>query len=327
MVPLRREDDPDGWARLCDSDEAIVTQVDDGVVDRGVRPTSSSSAPSVMRAMIDALDVKPGMRVLEIGTGTGYNAAMLAEIAGSKCVTTVEVDAEIADHALRALDAAGLPVTVITGDGAAGYPANAPYDRVIVTASVRDLSYAWVVQCVTGGGILVPWGSDLYSGGALLRLTVRADGTADGRFSRTVAFMRLRAQRPRHVPWREDEKEGDYLHSTTSVLPHEMFEAGSDARFAIGAKLPGITDGRTRNEDGSHTFRLSHHDTRSWAAFTPGPAHHQVRQHGPRRLWDEVERTYAWWCDSGKPGPARFGLTLTPEGQQVWLDSPTNRIA
>ncbi|MFC5752103.1 methyltransferase domain-containing protein [Actinomadura rugatobispora] len=326
MIPLRREDDPGRWGRLCDSDEAIVTQVDDGAGTRGVQPTSSSSAPSVMRHMINALDVEPGMRVLEIGTGTGYNAAMLAEIASAVNVTTVEVDAGIADHARQALNAAGFPVTVITGDGAAGYPENAPYDRVIVTASVSDVPYAWVVQTAAHGRVLMPWGSDLYSGGVLLTLTVGTDGTADGRFTRAVAFMRLREQRPRHVPWRDDEGKGDYLQRATGVFPHEVFEAGSEARFAVGARLPGVTDGRTRNEDGSHTFRLSHHETGSWAACTPSDDEHRVRQHGPRRLWDELERAYAWWHDSGKPGPTRFGLTVTPEGQHVWLDSPANRI-
>lgn len=327
MIPLRREVDPERWEQLCDSDEAIVTQVDDGACDMGVQPTSSSSAPSVMREMIDALDVGTGMRVLEIGTGTGYNAALLGEIAGSENVTTVEVDAQIADHARHALKGAGFPVTVITGDGIAGYPENAPYDRIIVTASVRDVPYAWVRQSTAGGRILMPWGSDLYSGGVLLALTVRADGTAEGRFTRAVAFMRLREQRPKHVPWRDDVREGDYLQRVSRVFPREVFETASDARFALGARLPGVTDGRTRNPDGSHTLRLSDHETGSWAACTPGSGEHLVWQHGPRRLWDELERSYEWWLDSGKPGPARFGLTVTPAGQRIWLDSPDDPIA
>ncbi|WP_329521977.1 methyltransferase domain-containing protein [Spirillospora sp. NBC_01491] len=322
MIPLHREADPEGWARLCDSDEAVITQVDEGARDMGAQPTSSSSAPSVMREMIGALGVEPGMRILEIGTGTGYNAAMLAEISGSENVTTVEVDAEIADHARCALKDAGFSVTVINGDGIAGYPGNAPYDRIIVTASVRDVPYTWVAQSAVHGRILMPWGSDLFPGGVLLTLTARADGTADGRFASTVAFMRLREQRPRHVPWRDDVDKGDYLQSTARAFPREVFKAGSAARFAVGTRLPGVTDGRTLNQDGGHTFRLSQFETGSWAAVTPGPGEHLVCQHGPRRLWDELELAYDWWLGSGRPGPSRFGLTVTPEGQRVWLDSP-----
>lgn len=71
-----------------------------------------------MRHMIDALDVAPGMRVLEIGAGTGYNAALLAQ-AGAE-VTTVEIDADVAAHARTALHTAGTGVAVVTGDGAGG---------------------------------------------------------------------------------------------------------------------------------------------------------------------------------------------------------------
>lgn len=327
MVPLRRQDDPERWEQLCDSDEAIVTQVDDGTSDKGLRPTSSSSAPSLMRRMIDVLGAEPGMRVLEIGTGTGYNAAMLAEITGSENVTSVEVDEEIAGHARRALRAAGFPVHVITGDGLSGYPGNAPYERVIVTASVRDIPYAWVAQTSPGGRMVIPWGSDLDVGGVLLVLEVGEEGIARGRFGDGVAFMRVREQRPRSVPWVEDTYDGDFVQTTTSADPREAFALGADARFAVGAVLHEFTAGCTRNEDGSFTFRLSHAGSGSWAAFTPGESgEHVVRQHGPRRLWDELEAVYGWWLEAGKPGPGRFGMTVATQGQTIWLDSPANPI-
>ena len=77
MVPLDRADDPDGWSALVNSGEAVVTQADDGTGafdGRGASPTSSSSAPGVMAEMLDLLDVREGMDVLEIGAGTGYNS-------------------------------------------------------------------------------------------------------------------------------------------------------------------------------------------------------------------------------------------------------------
>jgi protein-L-isoaspartate O-methyltransferase len=140
LVPLRREDDRRKWSELCRGDEAITIQVDDGTDrfdGRGLVPSSSSSAPWVTARMLDLLDVRAEMNVLEIGAGTGYNAALLAERTRTGRVTTVEIDPAIADHARAALGRTGHPVTVVTGDGVCGYPGHAPYDRLVVTASVR----------------------------------------------------------------------------------------------------------------------------------------------------------------------------------------------
>jgi protein-L-isoaspartate(D-aspartate) O-methyltransferase len=97
--------------------------------------TSSASCPDIVAAMLDAGRVEAGMRVLEIGTGTGYTAALLAQRLGARNVTTIEIDSDLAARARAALDSAGYgDVTVITGDGSRGYPDRAPYDRVLSTA-------------------------------------------------------------------------------------------------------------------------------------------------------------------------------------------------
>ncbi|WP_345025226.1 rRNA adenine N-6-methyltransferase family protein, partial [Actinomadura keratinilytica] len=102
LITRRREDDPAAWLETAYADEPIVTQVDDGATPdtgRGLLVTSSISAPSIVSRMLHYLQVEPGMRVLEIGTGTGWNAALLAHMAGGQNVTTVEIDAAIADRA------------------------------------------------------------------------------------------------------------------------------------------------------------------------------------------------------------------------------------
>ena len=134
-------------------DEAIVTKRDgDGV------PVSSSSQPTIMALMLDQLGVGPGQRVLEIGAGTGYNAALLAHIVGpTGVVVTVDIDGQVVDRAQKCLAVAGYPqVTVTWGDGADGYPAAAPFDRIIATAGVWDLAPAWLDQLAPGGRIVVP---------------------------------------------------------------------------------------------------------------------------------------------------------------------------
>lgn len=121
-------------------------------------PLSSSSQPAIMAIMLEQLGLRPGHRVLEIGTGTGYNAALLAHVVGKTgAVVTVDIDEELAETARQRLNAAGYSwVVVAGGDGAAGWPGGAPYDRIVVTASARDLAPAWTDQLGDGGRLLVP---------------------------------------------------------------------------------------------------------------------------------------------------------------------------
>ncbi|MEW2581248.1 methyltransferase domain-containing protein [Streptomyces syringium] len=192
-----RDRDPHGWQAAADSDDPLVTQWDDGHhsgTGRGKMATSSSSMPSLVVRMLTDLDPRPGQRVLEIGTGTGWNAALLAQHLGAGNVVTIEVDPALAEAARAALQRAGLPVEAVHGDGFAGYPAGAPYDRIIATCGLRSIPYAWIEQTRPGGVILVPWGTPFSPTEALARLTV--DGaTASGRFTRPVTFMNLRDQR------------------------------------------------------------------------------------------------------------------------------------
>ncbi len=133
--------------------EVVVTRRDaDGVA------VSSASAPGVVAGMLDQLDVRPAQRVLEIGAGTGYNAALLAHLAGPQgAVTTIDIDPDVASGAQRALADAGYPgVSVACGDGEFGWPGHAPYDRIIVTAGAWDLPPAWRDQLAPGGRLVVP---------------------------------------------------------------------------------------------------------------------------------------------------------------------------
>ncbi len=329
FAAVSRDDDESLWRALVDADEPIITQVDDGETPSGgvgLRPSSSCSQPSLVAAMLDALDVREGHRVLEIGTGTGWNAALLSERVGdSGHVVSIEVDADVADHARGSLARAGFGPLVVTGDGAEGYQPDVPYDRLICTASVRKIPRAWIDQIRPGGLLVAPWGTD-YGDDALTRLEVHEDGSASGRCGMNLAFMRVRHQRRDFLdPTAEEISASDK--TVTSRSGHELFEmvTFSRAAFTIGLRVPNcyVT---VEDVDDDHR-RVELHDVRSqsWArvSLVRGQAPWTVHQLGPRRLWDEVDAAYDWWLAASKPTPDRYGLTVQPDGTHtVWIDTP-----
>ena len=285
-------------------------------------------------SMLDALDVQHGQQVLEIGTGTGYNAALLAHRLGEHSVTSIEVDPALTEQARANLTAAGYAPTVMCADGAGGWPDTAPYDRIICTAAVvaGRLPYAWVAQTRIGGLILTPWGT-AYHNGALVRLCVHDNGTATGRVIGNAAFMRLREQR---TPFGQAARLGELVDtsstatgSTSSVPPIEV--ATGEGAFSVGLHLPDVQCGVFPEDNGRYEVLLYHVATESVARVlvTPPAAvegRYPVRQHGPRKLWNEAENAYRWWVEHGAPGRTQYGLTITPTGQHLWLDEPTNTI-
>ncbi|MEV0278394.1 methyltransferase domain-containing protein [Streptomyces sp. NPDC050610] len=327
-----RSEEPDVWWEAVQRDAPITTQWDDGAYrgpGKGRIPSCSNSMPSMVFSMLDALAVRDGQRVLEIGTGTGWNAALLSHRLGADHVVTVEVDPAGAEEARGRLEAAGFAPVVVVGDGALGYAEGGPYDRTIATCSIGRVPRSWVEQTRPGGVIVAPWGP-AYGGEAVVRLTVGDDGSASGRFTGTSAFMRLREQRVRRVHVREYLKgrpwPADGVRSVTELSPEGV---GDWARmFAIGVQVPGAFPWMEEYPDGSYTLWLRDTAVTSWATadFEKGRSRYEVVQAGPRRLWDEVEAAFRWWEGRGRPGVGRFGLSVAGEREVVWLDSPETPV-
>ncbi|MGH3874500.1 MAG: methyltransferase domain-containing protein [Pseudonocardiaceae bacterium] len=327
LVPRRRCDDEQGWLERAYTNESVITQVDDGQPTGeggcGFEVTSSASMPGVVAQMLAALEVEPGMRVLEIGTGTGYNAALLAHRLGAENVMSVEVDPAVAEHARRALAAVGFgAVTVVTADGAQGYLPQAPYDRVISTVAAAEVPPAWVAQTRPGGLVLTPWGTPYYHGG-LLALTVHHDATATGKIVGPASFMWLRAQRiPRYITSRIIRRDDPATASTTDLHPWHV--AGDvHAATTIGLRVPRCESFYRPDSSETGTLYLVDQWSRSWATLQVTPeAPYAVRQSGQRALWDEVATAYRWWLDKDEPAVDTWRFTITPDGQKVELRDP-----
>lgn len=297
-------DDP-GWLEAAYADGALATQLTDGVA------TSSSTAPSLMMDMLQALDVKDGLQVLEIATGTGYNAALLSERLGSENVVTVEVDPRLAELAAARLRACGYTPTVLSGDGRAGHPLGAPYDRLIATCGFSSVPYPWVKQTRPGGLIVCPigWGT--------VRLAVGSDGTAEGHFLPTGSyFMAVRnagsTGAVKHPGRPEDTDE------RPTELPIAVPAGDEVFRFLVSLAAPNIAFSTERDDAGQFTAIELWGADGAWARVE----NDVVRQAGPRRLWNAIEDAHALYEQHGRPGRERFGMTVTPHGQYAWLNSP-----
>ncbi|MFD7706501.1 methyltransferase domain-containing protein [Streptomyces sp. NPDC059785] len=217
--PRRRE----RWLRGAYADAPLATRVRDGEL------VSSSSQPSLMAKMLAELEVREGDSVLEIGAGTGYNAALLSHRLGDDRVTTIDLDPEITESAARHLAAAGYRPAVVTGDGARGVPARAPFDRIIATCTLPSVPRAWLAQCSPGALILAPLAT------GLITLRVRDAGYATGHFLHTPAyFVPLRGgpsagpapPRPEEVPqWARGDDLFRFLLALTAggLDPQEAF--------------------------------------------------------------------------------------------------------
>jgi protein-L-isoaspartate O-methyltransferase len=329
-APLRRLDDPVAWRGHVAANEPIVTQVDDGSIvpgALGVAPSSSTSQPSVVALMLAAADLRRGKRILEIGTGTGWNTALLCERLGESAVVSVEIDPDVAATAATALARNGYRPTLVVADGSLGHAGAAPYDRVLATVAViGPVPYPWIAQAKPGGLVITPWGTE-FCNGALLRLHVDRDGVGIGRFHQSLAFIRLRGQRRAG-----DVPEADGVESTSSLSRQQIHQSVSirAAAFAIGLRVPhcGLRIvNRVAGDDVEHAVHLNDPGSDSWARVEVGADRpFPVYQAGARRLWDEVEAGYDWWRRIGRPHANRFGLTVSPTGQTAWLDSPANPL-
>lgn len=319
--PCDRATDPEQWLDAAYSDAPLVTQFTDG------HPTSSASMPSVVLRMLvlAGLDREPApRRVLELGAGTGFNAALLSHLCGDEAVTTVELDSALAAQAERNLKAAGHTPEVVRGDAATGWSAGAPYERIIATFSVDRIPPAWLEQTNPGGRIITPWNS-AWCGYGTLVLMPGPDGGGEGRFHDFASFMAMREPAPAAVP---PAGYGGMLERTTSsaLSPWTVAGGNLNAEFHIGLAVPGAYfDWDTSGDHAVTRLRVDDDTGPSWATVDYDGRttdRFTVTQAGPRCLWDEITAAHARWETLDRPSVDQYGLTVNAAGAQAaWVET------
>ncbi|MFW6694412.1 methyltransferase domain-containing protein [Streptomyces sp. MAR4 CNX-425] len=333
FLPWRLADgDPDVWLDAVYADDSLITEVDgvhaedatpDGLTGA---PTSSSTAPSLMADMLEALDVDEGHDVLEAGTGTGYNAGILCFLAGDKHVTTVDRSAALTGKARSRLGAAGFAPLVVRGDGAGELPGGPSFDRVIATASVRRIPPAWLARLRPGGVLVVPVRGAL-AGGMVARLTKVAGGAAVGHVLHTpAAFM----------PLRSGPEAAEQLPSVPDPGHRPARDSGLSARvlddwtFSFFAQLhlpAGVVRAYGQNDGGLHTTTLYDPADGSATRVDDMPdAPPRVATRGPRDLWEPVEAAHRLWRELNRPRREWFTIEATAHEQTVSYTAPGGRV-
>jgi len=287
------------------SDTALGTRFVNGL------PTSSTSQPSLVAAMLQLLDLMPGANVLEIGAGTGYNAALISEIVGDQhLVTTLDVQDDVVEQTRRLLAKAGYgEIRVLVRDGFEGAPEQAPFDRIVATVGCSDLSPRWIEQLAEQGKLLVP----LAHAGSYPLYLLQADrDKLVGRVAKWISFVPIRG--PLHID---------------DLGPRGMPQGGSQEPVHRRAPWPGFAAQGPIPEPGysadeiDFCFYLSLVDRRAcktpngvglndgangWAIAGPDG----IRWWRNDELVDDLSRLHAQWLARGRPALREYRAAFVP---------------
>ncbi|MGW3569854.1 ATP-grasp peptide maturase system methyltransferase [Streptomyces sp. NPDC000941] len=314
----RTEIGEEEWLRLAYSDTTWVTQVDgigpaDAPGPMVGRPTSSATLPSLVVRTLEVAGIREGDKVLEVGTGTGYSTAILCHRLGDANVTSIEYDPDLVKTAANRLHSIGYSPTLVTGDGLQGHSEGAEYDAVVATCAVRHIPRPWLWQVRDGGSITTTVSGWMIASG-LIRLALDDSGTATGRFTGdTISYM---LARPHERPPRP------VFHRLPGLTRPSRIDPGLlqdwTGHFIAQLAAPSAEFWTTGDND----VVLADVATGSQAWTEAGQDSWTVHQHGPLRLWDQVEAALTVWQKAGSSDQSTMGMTVTNETQTVWLKDP-----
>ncbi len=291
--------------KLIYSNNSLVTRISNGF------PSSSTSEPMLMARMLELLALSPQLKVLEIGTGTGYNAALISEIVGEQnLVVSVDIQEDVITQTQRLLSNAGYPnINLVLGDGFHGVQEQAPYDRIIATVGCFDISPYWVNQLSTSGLMILP----LHHGGwtPLVKIWWQED-TLKGKVVGISGFMPFKGDQFADEPAPFGFMSSFPIEEFEELPLFDNLEVEHTSNFLMWSAFP---------VDFYYFITIS--DSRAfWDMKPPGyglydkqqgiilisPRKNCILLKGDRKLYSRLQEIYENWLELGKPSPFDYDI-------------------
>jgi protein-L-isoaspartate O-methyltransferase len=304
------------------SDATLVTRVgprhaDQSEPDERVtgEPTSSSTLPGLIVSMSHRLGVQPGDRVLDVGTGSGYSAALFAHRYGDANVTSVDLDPYLVRAAKERLAGLGHHPRVEAIDATGELPGS-EYERIMATVSVRPIPPCWLSALRPGGRVV----TTIADTALLLTADMGNDGTARGTVQPDPAMFMKARQQADYPPRLNDvftsvrERDGEDVRLPYAPIP-DLWQDWA-LRYLFELDTPGVETRSAMDPDNDRRVTWLLAADGSWARAEDGPGP-RVHQGGPRRLWDALERVSRKWDELDRFPLHAMRAELSPEGSTL----------
>ncbi|MEU5662093.1 methyltransferase domain-containing protein [Streptomyces longwoodensis] len=293
---------------------------------RGGAITAMSSTMSLTADLLQQLDLRPGQRVLDVGTGAGVTASVACFVCGDDGVVTLDIDPHVTAAARERLSALGYRPATVTGDGTTGWAATGPYDRIFVSFAVRHVPQALVEQLAPGGRALMTLGTSSPSWPSLAMIERRQDGSVAARLQAVEFGHRAGAGFDRvflSAAFRAEITTADGWTQRSMLAPPPDTARGM--WLALDHLYPGLV-----RHFGAEDLSIGAPECRSWMRVRAvSDRRWEVTTSGPRDIWAEIQDVAGRWRAAGSPDVYRLHFdadggqrATSPTGALNWQISP-----
>ncbi|MEE1769056.1 methyltransferase domain-containing protein [Streptomyces sp. JV185] len=318
--------------RLHSGDSVAIQHEGEPILGRAPGPrsggamTAMSSTMSLTAGLLQQLDLRPGQRVLDVGTGAGVTAAVACFACGDEGVVTLDIDPHVTAAARERLSALGYRPATVTGDGTTGRTGAGPYDGIFVSFAVRWVPQALVDQLAPGGRALMTLGTSSPSWPGLAVVERRPDGSVEAQL-RAVEFGHRAGAGLDRLFLSADFR--STIASAEGWTQRSRLAPPPDTARGLWLALDHLHPGLVRHF-GAEDLTLGAPECGSWMRVRPvGYQRWDVTTSGPRDIWAEIQDAAGRWRAAGEPDAYRLHFdadgtqrATSPTGALNWQLSP-----